>query len=221
MSAMLGMGVYGLPEAARLTGLKPPRVREWFYGRPCEQARKPVFRSDYQSVGEDRAISFYDLIELFVAGQLREHGVSLQNLRRVYEQLQKGLRTKHPFCRREILTKHGQVFTLGLDERGRQEVIEVLTQQRVFPEILLPFLKRIDYDEATEMARRWCIADMVVIDPAISLGKPIIEGVGIATAILAAAYRANRQDVDLVADWFNVHPKHVTAAVEFERSMAA
>ena len=71
------------------------------------------------------------------------------------------------------------------------------------------------------MARRWSIADMVVLDPAISLGKPIVEGVGIATAILAAAYHANGQDVDLVADWFNVHSKHVLAAVEFEASLAA
>src|SRR4051812_7524838 len=82
---------------------------------------------------------------------------------------------------------HLSPTALGLDEQGRQEVIEVLAKQRVFPEIFLPFLKRIDYDEVTEMARRWCIADLVVIDPAISLGKPIIEEVGIATAVLAAA----------------------------------
>jgi uncharacterized protein (DUF433 family) len=201
--------------------LKPSRVREWFLGRPSDEARKPVFRSDYQSVEGDRAISFFDLIELFVAGQLRDHGVSLQNLRRVHKQLRKELETKHPFCRRDILTGHGRVFTLGLDERGREEVTEVLSRQRVFPEVLLPFLKRIDYDEATEMARRWSIADMIVLDPAIGLGKPIVEGVGIATAILAAAYHANGQDADLVADWFNVHPKHILAAAEFEKSLAA
>lgn len=221
MCAMLGRGVYSLSEAARLTGLKPPRVREWFLGRPSDRARKPVFRSDYQSVEGDRAISFFDLIELFVAGQLREHGVSLQNLRCVHKQLRLELETKHPFCRRDILTGHGRVFTLGLDERGRDEVIEVLSRQRVFPEVLLPFLRRIDYDEATEMARRWSIADMVILDPAIGLGKPIVEGVGIATAVLAAAYHANGRDVDLVADWFNVHSKHVMAAVKFEESLAA
>lgn len=221
MCAMLGRGVYSLSEAARLTGLKPPRVREWFSGRPSDRDPKPVFRSDYRSVEGDRAISFHDLIELFIAGQLRDHGVSLQHLRRVHEQLRRDLKTRHPFCRREILTRHGQVFTRGLDEQGCQEVIEVMTRQRVIPEILLPFLKRIDYDEATEMARRWSIADMVVLDPAISLGKPTVEGVGIATAILSAAYHANGQDVDLVADWFNVHSRHVMAAVEFEKSLAA
>ena len=186
---ILGHGVYNLLKAARLTGLKPQRVREWFHGRPKEQACKPVFHSDYQPVGGDRAISFHDLIELFVAGQLRYRGVSLESLRKVHKQLQVDLGTRHPFRGREVLTKHGQVFTFGLDERGRRELIEVLTRQRLFPDILLPFLKRIDYDEATEMAKRWCIANLVVIDPTICLGKPIIEGMGITTAILAASMR--------------------------------
>ena len=181
----------------------------------------PVFRSDYPAVGGDRAISFHDLIELFVAGQLRDRGVSLQTLRKVHTRLQADLRTKHPFCRREILTGDGQVFTLGLDQRGQEEMIEVLRRQHAFPDILVPFLHRINYDEATAMAKRWSIADQVVIDPEIGLGKPIVEGIGIATAVLAGAYEANGQDAELVADWFRIHPKHVLAAADFERSLAA
>lgn len=221
LMGILGHGVYDLTEAARLTQLKPQRVREWFYGRPRGQMRRPVFRSDYQSVGGDRAISFFDLIELKIAGQLRDRGVSLQALRKVHKQLQADLKARHPFCRKEVLTDGKTVFTLGLGEENKAEMIEVLTHQRVFVEILLPFLKRLDYDEVTSLARRWCIADMVVIDPAICLGKPIVEDIGIATAILAAAYEANNHDAELVADWYKVHSKHVIAAVEFERSIAA
>src|SRR5512135_3565039 len=113
---ILGHGVYSLPEAARLTRLKPQRVREWFQGRPNERARKPVFLGDYQSVCGDRAISFHDLIELFVAGQLRERGVSLQSLRKVHKKLQEDLGTRHPFCRSDVMTRSDQVFTFGLDE---------------------------------------------------------------------------------------------------------
>ncbi len=135
---ILGHGVYGLPEAARLTHLKPQRVREWFHGRPRGEARRPVFRSDYQSVDGDRAVSFHDLIELYVGGQLRDHGVPLQSLRRVHKQLQKDLKTKHPFCRREILTKNDHVFTSGLDGAGREEVIEVRESAAGIPRGLAP-----------------------------------------------------------------------------------
>jgi uncharacterized protein (DUF433 family) len=120
-----------------------------------------------------------------------------------------------------LLTRGGEVFTLGLDEKGEEEMIEVLSRQRAFPDILLPFLQQIDYNEATKMARRWRIADLVVIDPTIGLGKPIIDGIGIATAILAASYEANDRNAELVADWFRVHPKHAIAAVDFERGLAA
>jgi uncharacterized protein (DUF433 family) len=219
--SILGHGVYTLPEAARLTRLRSQRVREWFQGRTNEQVRRPVFRSDYQSIGGDRAISFHDLIEVFVAGQLRNNGVSLQLLRKVHRQLQKDLGTRHPFCRREILTKQGQVFTLGLDNGGKEEVIEVLTRQRVFPEILLPFLQRIDYDEVSEMARRWCIADRVVIDPQLNFGKPIVEDIGMSTSILAGAYKANGKDAERVAAWYGIHSKHVLAAVDFEQNLVA
>lgn len=218
---ILGHGIYNLTEAAKLTQLKPQRVREWFHGQPLDRMRKAVFRSDYQSVGGDHAISFFDLVELKIAGQLRDRGVSLQSLRKVHKQLQADLGTRHPFCRKEVLTDGKKVFTLGLGEENRAEMIEVLSHQRVFVEILLPFLKRLDYDEVTSLARRWCIANMVVIDPRICLGKPIIEDIGIATVILAAAYDANNQDAELVADWYKVHSKHVIAAVEFERSIAA
>jgi uncharacterized protein (DUF433 family) len=218
---VLGHGVYSLPYAARLTHLKPQRVREWFRGRPKSATQTSVFQSDYQAVDGDQAISFLDLIELFVAGQLRDRGVSLQSLRKVHEQLKLELGTRHPFCRRELMTKDGQVFTFGLDEQGRAEMIEVLSRQRVFPDILLPFLTRIDYDDATEMAQRWRVSDLILIDPEICLGKSVVHGTGIATSILAASYEANDQDAELVADWFRVHPKHVIAAVEFERSLVA
>ena len=102
---ILGHGVYNLSEAARLTRLKPQRVREWLTGGASGPTHRPVFRSDHPPVGGDRAISFHDLIELFVAGWLRERGVSLRMLRMVHQKLQEELRTKHSFCRRELLTQ--------------------------------------------------------------------------------------------------------------------
>ena len=92
------------------------------------------------------------MIDLFVAGQLREHGVSLQTLRRVYAKLQHDLHTDHPFCRKELLSDGKTVFTLGMDEQGREELLEALPGRRFSPEILLPFLNRIDYNKVTTLA---------------------------------------------------------------------
>src|SRR5207245_10786935 len=96
---MLGQGVYSVAEAARLTGLKPARIREWFRGRTRRHSRKPVFLGDYEPVDGDFAISFLDLIDVFVAGQLREHGVLLRTLRRVYEGWRKDVGHPTHHCR--------------------------------------------------------------------------------------------------------------------------
>ena len=220
MSTVLGNGVYGYREAALLTRLKQERIREWFRNRPAESKRSPIFRSDYEPVEGHRAISFLDLVDVFVAGQLREHGVSLQTLRRVYARLADELKTPHPFCRQELLTDGKIVFTRGMDDKGQEELKEVLTHQKVFPQILHPFLKKIDYGQASKLAERWRIDRMVIVDPRICFGKPVVEPVSIPTAILAAAYLANKEDPDLVASWYDIHPSHVMAAVEFESKMA-
>lgn len=221
MTILLGNGVYDYREAARLTGLKPQRIREWFRTPTAAAKRSSAFRSDYKPIDGDCAISFLDLIDVFVAGQLREHGVSLQTLRRVYVRLQEELNTPHPFCRSELYSDGQIVFTRGMDEKGQKELKEVLTHQKVFPQILLPFLKQIDHDAATRLAERWHIAHLVVIDPRLCFGKPIVEEYSIPTAILADAYQANNQDAELVADWFNVNAEHVLAAVAFESNIAA
>jgi uncharacterized protein (DUF433 family) len=209
---ILGNGVYDLAEAAKLTGLRRARVKEWFQGRDARPDAKPVFRSDYAAINGDLAISFLDLVELFIAGQLREHGVSLQCIRRIHSQLKAQWKTKHPFGRKEIRTDGKRLFACELDEHERQNV---------FDTVLLPFLKKIDYDQATRLARRWSITPLVVIDPGISFGKPIIEPAGITTGVLAAAYRANDRDAALVARWYDVEEEHVLAAVEFEDRPAA
>jgi uncharacterized protein (DUF433 family) len=219
--SVLGNGIYTFPEAARLTQLRPGRVREWFRGRSSGHDRSPVFSGDYPPVDGDCAISFYDLVDVFVAGQMREYGVSLQTLRRAYRAMQDTFGAKHPFCRQELLTDGKDVFARALDVRGCEEIVEVLTRQKVFPRILLPFLKRIDYETATKLAARWRIADLIVVDPQMCFGQPIVEPAGIPTAILAAAYHANGRRADLVADWYDVHPNHVLAAAKFEGRIAA
>jgi uncharacterized protein (DUF433 family) len=216
-----GHGVYTIPEAARLTGLRPSRVREWFRKRPPPSRRRPVFVSDYAPLAGEVAISFLDLVDVYVAGQLREHGVSMQNVRRVYKCLAADLSVKHSFGHQRLLTDGKAVLMSGLDDQGREELVEVLSRQKVFPKIIEPFLHRIKYDRIELIARRWRIADQVVVDPGLCFGKPVVEAAGIPTAILAAAYRANADDEGVVADWYNVASSDVLAAVRFEGSLAA
>ena len=219
MTGALGYGLYTISEAAKLIGLKPSRVREWFR-HGSGKARKPLFGGDYEPVGGDYAI-FHDLVDVYVVGQLREFGVSLQHVRKVYKKMAADLGTAHPFCRKELLTDGKKVFTQNMDGSGWPRLAEALTGHGVFPELILPFLRRIDYDKVHLLASRWRVTDEIVVNPTVCFGKPVVEAVGIPTAILAAAYRANDRDAELVGEWYNVHPDYVLAAAAFEDTMAA
>jgi uncharacterized protein (DUF433 family) len=217
---MIGGGVYSLSEAARLTGLRRARIKNWFEGRSGEPIPRPVFSSDYEPVGGDYAISFLDLVEVFVAGQLREHGVSLQYIRKAHVKLQTDWDTKHPFSKKDVRTDGKKIFAV-LDDNERKIVYDVVTRNQVFESFILPVLEKIDYDQATRDALKWHLTDMVVLDPKVCFGKPVVEDVGITTYVLAASYYANGQDAKAVARWYEIDEAHVIAAVEYEASNAA
>jgi uncharacterized protein (DUF433 family) len=219
VEAILERGVYSISQAAKLVGLRPSRVREWFRGRSTSKSRRPVFQSDYEPIDDIFAISFYDLVDVYVAGQLREHGVSLQTLRRVYKKLASDMKERHPFCRKELLTDGQEIFVRGTTQDEEEQIYEVLTKQMVFPKIILPFLRTIDYDNVTILASRWRIAQGVVIDPRISFGRPVVKDEAIPTYILYAEYKANCDDFEKVATWYNISPETVKAAVSFESGL--
>ena len=212
---ILGHGVYSYREAASLARLKQSRVREWFNCRSTTKVGA-IFQSDYPGL-QQKLISFLDLVDVFIAGQMREHGVSLQTLRKVYKTLQQDLSVEHPFGRRELLTDGKQVFMHGLDSKGRREVIEVLTKQRAFPLVILPFLRKLKYDDTSNLASQWNIAKSIVVNPQICFGQPIVEARGIPTTILARAAKAN--SVGAVAKWYGATPHQVKCAIKFEAEL--
>ncbi len=217
----LGLGLYDLREGARLTRLDPKRVRRWFVPPPSEANRRPILTADYPRVQGETAISFLDLIDVFVFGNLRQHGVPLQTLRKVYARLQRDYKQKHPFAFNRLATDGAEVFLRLADADGKDQLVEILTKQMVFPEIIEPFLKQLDYDPDTHLARLWRIADGVVLNPAIGFGKPVVDGAFVKTEVLFDAYHANDRDADAVARWYNVGPDDVLTAVRFEADLAA
>lgn len=220
MFMLIGRGVYSFSDAAILTRLKYSRVREWFSSRSSTNLGS-IFQSDFTGHTSQPLISFLDLVDVFIAGQLREYGISLQTLRRVYKTLQQDLGVEHPFGRRELLTDGRRVFVAGLDSKGKQEVVEVLTRQKAFPLVILPFLKKLDFDKTSRLATKWNIAKGVVVNPGICFGQPIVEAKGIPTNLIAKAVLANGNDLHTVADWYGMTIDQVFSAIHFEKQRAA
>jgi len=204
-------------EVAQFTGLQAGRLRSWFRGRSDGKGLGRVFLGDYRQIDGDYAVSFLDMIDVLVAGELRDQGISMRLVRRAHAILSNDLGTRHPFCHRNLYA-FGKRIIVALGEGIEDtELRDAVSRQQLFTQIR-PFLKRIDYGQATQLATRWRISDGVIIDPQINFGKPVVAAVGISTYVLASQYCANGEDFDLVAGLFDVAQKDVLNAVQFEEA---
>lgn len=214
---MLGKGVYTLTEISRLTDLHPSRVRSWFKYRPNVSGLEPIFQSDFESVEGDYAVSFFDLIDVLIAGQFRDHHhVPMRIVRRAYCLLKEELGTQHPFCHSGLYTDGKSIFIDIANELGEERLSEIVTHQQFFVHIKEK-LEHIEYSDKNKLAERWAIAKGVIIDPNISFGKPTIVNTGITTNVIARQYFANLENSTLVSDLYGISEKDVINAVKFEK----
>lgn len=107
---MLGEGIYPLSEAARYAGVPPATVRSWFKVHSNGRGQGPVFKSDFPMVEGDSAVSFLNLIEIYVARFFRNEGVKPPTLRRAHEMLQVELNTIHTFAHASFGTEGRSIF---------------------------------------------------------------------------------------------------------------
>ena len=213
---MIGQGVYTVAEVSRLTEMHPSTVRTWLKHRSDDVGRGPVFQSDYQSVDDDYAVSFLDLIDVLIAGQFRvRHNVPMRIVRRAHTLLQKDLNTEHPFCHSDLYTDGKRIFLAAANRLGEERLSDVVSRQQFFLHIKEK-LEHIEYSKITKLARRWRIANGIVVDPSISMGKPTIQNTGVTTYVIANQYYANMKNAALVADLYEVNENDVVNAVKFE-----
>jgi uncharacterized protein (DUF433 family) len=212
-TSALGSGVYRLSDVARYTHLKPARPRTWFADRRGRRVA-PVFRPEHPG-GGTIVVSFLDMVDAWMVGELRARGVSMPAIRAAHAALRAQLETAHPFAHVSIYTDGVRVFADAARHVADPVLTEVVSKQTFFPRVR-ECLTRIEYAPDSHLARRWNIATGVVIDPTVSFGQPVVRGTGVTTRVVASAFRANREDTGLVSDLFGITPQEVLDAVRFE-----
>src|SRR2546426_563110 len=82
----LGVGLYTVPEAARLLRVPSRKLGRWaegysFKARGEPRFSEPLFRREYLDLAEQRILTFTDLMELQLVSLFRRLGVSMQTIR--------------------------------------------------------------------------------------------------------------------------------------------
>jgi uncharacterized protein (DUF433 family) len=224
--SLLGIGIYTIPEAARITGIHAARIRRWVKGysyisRGTPYSSLPVFELQLPSIDGVVAMGFLDLIEVRFINGFRDAGVSWPVIRKAYVKAVDLVGTDHPFCTRKFKTDGRTILAEISSETGEKVLLNLMTEQYELEKIIGPQLYRGIVFHDQKIGEWWPLGHerSIVIDPDRMFGQPIIAAVGVPTAILARAYRAERS-AEIVARWYEVDERSVMDAVEFERLAA-
>jgi uncharacterized protein (DUF433 family) len=229
---LLGVGLYSVPEAARLARVPQGTIRRWLFGysyryRTEERHAPPVWTPQIQDrVDGHPIVSFADLIEIQLVHSFRKFGLTWNSIRTAAQAAREMYETGHPFASGRFQTD-GRTVLLHVAEATRSsKLLDMCKNQFVFKDIVRDGLRgSIEWMDRAERglpARWWPLGrrTKVVVDPNRRFGTPIVSDSGVSTALLAGAYQT-MHSADEVSDWYGVSPREVRTAVEFERQLAA
>jgi len=224
-TSLIGKGIYPVPDAARLSKVSPRRIRYWIEGRDSESTAsvRPsgLWAGQHEAVGNKIVLGFLDLQEVRFVDAFLKQGVSWPFLRRAHEMARNRYETDHPFCTLQFVTDGKHIFEI-LRESGQAQLEEIVHGQRVFPGVVKPFVRDLEFSQDDRIARWWALGinRRVVLDPARQFGQPIVAQAGVPTEVLFLAVKSGTSE-DEVARWYEVSRKDVEDAVEFEKRLAA
>lgn len=218
---------YGLAEAATYLRLPPSTLRAWLLGQSYKGAGgSPKFFKPVIEIADrkERQLSFINLVEAFVlAGIRREHEIPLPKVRRAVDYLRRTFKTNRPLAEEQFATDGVDLFVekmgalIGATQEGQMQMREVIRArlERVrrdpkgVPEKIVLFQGRRDAPGSAD----------VVIDPRLSFGRPVLDQLGVRTAVLAERFDAG-DDIDVLAREYSAAPEAIQNAIRCERRAA-
>lgn len=204
---------YSVAEAAHYLRMPQETLRSWVVGRSYPvggglKRSKPLIHLDDS---KNQYLSFINLVETHVlAGIRRRHGVKLPNVRKAL-----GYVRRHFNIDRPLIDEAFQTDGLDLFVERYGELINASREgQRAIKEIIGVYLMRIDRDaqglpiklypftrDTQAEASPASDPRIVVMNPTVSFGRPVIVGTGIPVTSVYERYRAGDSIAGLAEDF--------------------
>lgn len=151
-------------------------------------------------------LSFTNLVEAHVLDAIRrKHQIPLDKIRLAIKYLHQEFGSEHPLADNRLETDGLDLF---VSEYGR--LINITRAGQIaMREVLENYLKRVERDPRGTAIRLYPFTRkreideprLVVIDPAVSFGRPVLVGTGIPTLAIAERYKAGESVPHLASDY--------------------
>src|ERR1017187_1406536 len=218
---------YTLAEAAHYLRMPEGTLRSWVVGRLYPVAGQPKRSRPLIHLNDHKRqyMSFINLVEAHVLAAIRRrHGVKLPKVRRALDYVGRQFRVEHPLINQSFQTDGLDLF---VERYG--ELINVSREgQRAMKEILGVYLKRIEWDargvpiklypftrDTQAEAAPASDPRVVVMNPAVSFGRPVIAGTGVPVSSIYERYKAGDSVAALAGD-FGLEISDIEEAIRCE-----
>ena len=204
---------YKVVEAAHYLRMPEETLRSWVVGRLYPVAGKwkrsqPLIHLDDP---KKQYLSFINLVEAHVLAAIRRHhDVKLPKVRKALDYVRRQFRVDRPLINQTFQTDGLDLFV----ERYGELINASREGQRVMKEIIGVYLKRIEWDakglpiklypftrDTQSDAAPASDPRVVVMNPAISFGRPVIAGTGIPVSSIYERYKAGDSVAELAQDF--------------------
>ena len=204
---------YTVAEAAHYLRMPEGTLRSWVVGRlypvvgQSKRSRPLIYLDDPKR----QYLSFINLVEAHVLAAIRRrHGVKLPKVRNALDYVRRQFRVEHPLIKQAFQTdgldlfveRYGELINASREgQRAMKEIIGVYLQRiewdaRGLPIKLYPFTRDTQAEAAPATDPR-----VVVMNPTLSFGRPVIAGTGIPVSSIYERYKAGDSVADLAQDF--------------------
>jgi uncharacterized protein (DUF433 family) len=199
---------YTISEASHYLLIPLATLRSWTVGRyyPVQDGKRLFSPVIAVTQKHPAMLSFVNLIEAHVLDAIRRvYGVRLPEVRKAIAFLRSEFKSDHPLIEQKIETDGKDLFIRSFG----QLIAASKGGQLAMPDLIDAYLRRIEWDEQGLASRLYPFTRkrqldeprVVVIDPRISFGRPVLVGTGVRTAIVAERYKAGESIEELAEDY--------------------
>ncbi len=214
------IAAYTVAEAARYIRIPPQTLRAWVAGQSYTQdsGRPPFPALISPPESHPPRLSFNNLIEAYTLRALRtKHYVSIAAARKAIDFAEQTFRMKRLLLNPKLRAGAGNVFL----EKYSNLINLSGAGQSAMKIILKDHLKRITFDKQSLPARLYPAPtgtkSMIVIDPRIAFGRPIIDRRGISTAAIVDRIDAGESEEEVARD-YGLKMTEVEGAIVYEQA---
>ncbi len=225
VSSDFGIGVYSVPEAARMIGMGGQTLRRWLLGydhaaSDGKHFHYPLWSLQHERLDDEIFLGFRDLVEARIVNALRQSGISLQAIRECLDVARQIINDAHPFSTKHFKTDGKSLFLEIAENASDPHLIDLKRRQHVFRNVVAPSLNGIEFGQ--EAAERWWLLDgkkTVVADPTRSFGQPIVASSGLTTRRIKEAVEAEGS-IERAAKVYEIRQSEIRDALAYERLAA-